>query len=61
MADWRLFHLEADWNEIRMRYTNERSEVFEHTALPLFHCPDLTITAEDWVARFRVYEKVSRM
>lgn len=58
MRDWRFFNLEADWTEIRMKYTEERQITFSHCKLPLFHCPDLIIQPDDIATRIRIYEQV---
>lgn len=58
MKDWRFFNWESDWSEARMKYTNERHITFSTTDLPLFHCPDLVIEADDNAVRNRVYGEV---
>lgn len=61
MKDWRFFRTEADWCEARMLYTEDRHITFSHADLPLFHCPDLCIEAEDNMIRNRIYEEVNKL
>lgn len=58
MRDWRFFRVEADWAEIRMKYTSDRHITHSYTNLPLFHCPDLCIDPEDDAIRNRIFEEV---
>lgn len=58
MRDWRFFRTEADWCEIRMKYTDDRHITHSYVDLPLFHCPDLVIQPEDSMVRDRIYEEV---
>lgn len=58
MRDWRFFNLEADWTEIRMKYTEDREITHSFTRLPLFHCPEFVIQPDDISARIRVFESV---
>lgn len=58
IKEWRFLRIEADWNEARMKYTWERSRTLGRVQLPLFHCPDLTIDADDIYERIKAYENV---
>lgn len=58
MLDWRYMLLESDWTAARITYTEERDIVQSFANLPLFHCPDLVIEAEDIATRIRIYEEV---
>lgn len=57
MKDWRFIRLEADWAELRIKYTGDRDIVQNYTDLPLFHCPDLLIGPEDDAIRNTIYEE----
>ncbi|XP_031626232.1 NADH dehydrogenase [ubiquinone] 1 alpha subcomplex subunit 10, mitochondrial [Contarinia nasturtii] len=57
MKDWRFIRTELDWAETRETYADERDFLSTYTELPLFHCPDLCISAEDEALRNRLYEE----
>lgn len=58
MMDWRFFTIESDWTGVRMKYTEDRHITHSYCNLPLYHCPDLLIQAEDLSTQTRIFEQV---
>lgn len=58
MRDWRFITMEQDYVETRIKYTDERDEIYNNAHIPLYHCPDLLIEPDDNEVRFRIYEEV---
>lgn len=57
LSDWRALNLESDWNEARIKYTEDNASIFTHTILPLYHIEELTIDPDDYIPLNDVYEK----
>lgn len=61
MKDWRFITWETDWAEARMKYTSERHITYSTTDLPLYHCPDLVISADESGTRNQIYDEVCKI
>lgn len=61
MKDWRFMPQEADWCEMRMKYTQDVGDLQHLAYIPLYYAPELLIDAEDEKARDDAYENAPGM
>lgn len=59
LKDWRELNIESDWNEARMKYAHQKFQVFQHTILPVYHVPELTIEPDDYIPLSEMYENMT--
>lgn len=60
MKDWDLMY-EWDWCEMRMRFTEEKSDLMNYFNIPRFEVPELTTDPEDWKKWADIYYEAPGM
>lgn len=60
LKDFRDIYTETDWKDLRLKFTEDKEFTQYYCDIPLFHCPDLIISADDDMIRNRLYEEVSK-
>lgn len=59
IKDWRFMPQESDWAENRMKFTQEKHDLFCLMDIPITHAPELMIEPDDSKARDDVWDYVS--